>query len=173
MIKQVLKFRVVIVVFLMLTLFCSNAFAWGGHGGGRYHYRGGRWYSHPDWFWFDVGVTALTIGAIVEALPPRYTTVVVAGAPYYYYDTVYYRPYYSGGYIVVPAPVVSPNVVSVPAVTQPQTVSGETVTINVPNSNGSYTPVTLVKHKDGYIGPQGEYYPGHPTVDQLKALYGK
>ena len=172
MLKQILRFRVVMVLLLIFTLSCSNAFAW-GHGDGRYHYRGGRWHSSPGWFWFDVGVTALAIGAIAETLPPRYTTVVVAGTPYYYYDNVYYRPYPSGGYIVVPAPVVSPNAVFVPAVTQPQTLSGETVTINVPNSNGSYTPVTLVKHKDGYIGPQGEYYPGHPTVDQLKALYGK
>jgi hypothetical protein len=47
------------------------------------------------------------------------------------------------------------------------------VTVNVPNTNGSFTPVTLIKQKDGYIGPQGEYYPGNPTVDQLKVLYGK
>ena len=26
---------------------------------------------------------------------------------------------------------------------------------------------------DGFVGPQGEYYPGHPTVEQLKILYGK
>jgi hypothetical protein len=44
--------------------------------------------------------------------------------------------------------------------------------VNVPNSKNGFTPVKLVKQGNGYIGPQGEFYPGHPTVDQLKALYG-
>ena len=44
--------------------------------------------------------------------------------------------------------------------------------INIPNSKGGFTPVRLIKHKNGYIGPQGEFYAGHPTVDALKALYG-
>jgi hypothetical protein len=65
-------------------------------------------------------------------------------------------------------------VVTLPStVGQPQVLSGEALTVNVPNTNGSYTPVTLIKQKDGYIGPQGEYYPGHPTVTQLRVLYGK
>lgn len=54
-----------------------------------------------------------------------------------------------------------------------KTTSDEAVTINIPNSNGGYTAVKLARYKDGYKGPQGEYYPGHPTVDQLRALYGK
>ena len=48
----------------------------------------------------------------------------------------------------------------------------ETLIINIPNSNGSYTPVTLVRQGNGYIGPQGEYYASRPTVAQLKVLYG-
>jgi len=161
------KFWLVAFLSLILIITSTDAFAWGGRGGGRYTYRGGRWHSSPGWFWFDVGITALAIGAITANLPPRHTTVVVRGNPYYYYDNVYYRPYSSGGYVVVPAPVMSPNVV-----TSPQNLSGETVTINVPNANGSFTPVTLVKSGNGYIGPQGEYYSGHPTVGQLRALYG-
>lgn len=47
----------------------------------------------------------------------------------------------------------------------------ETVIINVPNSNGSYTPVKLTKHGQGYTGPQGEYYESYPSVEQLKVLY--
>lgn len=49
---------------------------------------------------------------------------------------------------------------------------GDTVTVNVPNSHGGFTPVKLVKHRKGYTGPQGEYYMNHPTVTQLKVLYG-
>ena len=81
----------VIVLCFALALSTSNAFAWGyghgghgGHGGGRYYWHGGRWYE-PGWFGFDVAVSALAIGAIVEGLPYGYTTVVVGGAPYCYY----------------------------------------------------------------------------------------
>ena len=49
----------------------------------------------------------------------------------------------------------------------------DTVTVNVPNARGGYTPVKLVKTDKGYTGPKGELYAGHPTVRQLTALYGK
>ena len=45
--------------------------------------------------------------------------------------------------------------------------------INIPNNNGSYTAITLIKRGNGYVGPQGEFYPGKPTVEQLRALYGR
>jgi len=57
-------------------------------------------------------------------------------------------------------------------VSQPAVSSPAVVTINVPNSDGGYTAVTLTRCSGGYIGPQGEYYPGTPTVAQLQALYG-
>ncbi len=48
-----------------------------------------------------------------------------------------------------------------------------TVTINITNSNGSITPVTLRKQGVVYIGPRGETYPTLPTQEQLKqAGYG-
>jgi hypothetical protein len=73
---------------------------------------------------------------------------------------------------LAPKPTASSKIVYAPYPAQTQIPSGETVTINIPNSNGSYTSVTLVKNNNGYTGPQGEYYPGRPTVEQLKALYG-
>ena len=163
----------------------SNAFAWDRGGGShgherevvvvghdRYHYRDGRFY-RPGWFGFEFSVVVPPVGVVVSALPMGYGTIIVGGAPYYYYDNIYYTRVPSG-YMVVQRPVVPPVVVSPPPpVIQPQMPSGETVTINVPNSNGSYTPVTLVRRNNGYVGPQGEYYPTHPTVDQLKALYGR
>lgn len=183
--KQILKFRVLIVLCLVLALACSQAYAWGGgHGGGRgYHYyRGGTWYRH-GWFWFDTAVAALTIGALVDSLPPRYTTVVYSGVPYYYSGGYYYRPYDYGGYMVVAPPVVAqPVVVQQPApvfeapqppAVQPQAAqASDTVTVNIPNARGGYTPVTLKKAGNGYVGPQGEYYSENPTVEQLKTLYG-
>ena len=168
------KLLVVTIICFSLVVSYSSAFAWGGHGGDRYHYRGGRWYS-SGWFGLDVAVSALAIGAMVEGLPVGYTTVVIGGVPYYSYGGYYYRQY-PYGYVVVPEPVVTPNVVYAPApkatpVTVTQ-IQGKTTIVNIPNSKGGYTPVTLTKHKNGYIGTQGEYYEGHPTVEQLKALYG-
>ena len=200
MLKKISMFRVVMILFLMLVLSCSDAFAQprggGGHGGGgpgwggggRHYYRNGGWYRH-GWLGFDTAVSALAIGALIDSLPPRYTTVVVAGTPYYYYDNYYYRPYSYGGYVVVPPPVLAqpvvvmpqpaPVVVAAPApiiaapAAQPQAQIPETLIVNIPNSKGGYTPVTLKRSGNGFIGPQGEYYPDHPTVEQLKVLYGK
>ena len=168
MLKQVLKYRVIIILCLVLVLCSSEAFAWGGYG--NHYYRGGRWYRH-GWLWLDTAVAALTVGAIVESLPPRYNTVIVEGAPYYYYDNYYYRPYPSGGYVVVPPPVLTQSV-AVPS--QPmQPPAQEDLTINIPNARGGYTAVTLRRAGSGYIGPQGEYYSDNPTVEQLRVLYGK
>ena len=186
--KQILKFQVLIVLYLVLALACSDAYARGGHHGGGGHYGGrgwnyyddGRWYQH-GWFWADTVVTALAIGALVESLPPRYNTVVYTGVPYYYADGYYYRPYDYGGYVVVAPPVMAPPAVVVPQQApivqapagQPQGAQASNmVTINIPNSKGGYTPVTLQKAGGGYIGPQGEYYSENPTVEQLKTLYG-
>ncbi|MBN1391852.1 MAG: hypothetical protein JW947_03505 [Sedimentisphaerales bacterium] len=48
-----------------------------------------------------------------------------------------------------------------------------TVTVNIMNSNGSITPVTLRREGVVYIGPRGETYPTMPTQEQLKqAGYG-
>ena len=50
--------------------------------------------------------------------------------------------------------------------------NSDVVVVNIPTSNGGFTPVKLIKQGSGYIGPQGEYYKGNPTVQQLEVLYG-
>jgi len=45
--------------------------------------------------------------------------------------------------------------------------------VYLPNGNGTFTLVRLSKTPTGYLGPQGEYYPDHPTTDQLKDRYLK
>ena len=47
-----------------------------------------------------------------------------------------------------------------------------TVVVNVYNSNGSYTPVTLRQEGGSYIGPRGERYLHMPSEEQLKRIYG-
>jgi hypothetical protein len=153
----------------------SLAMARGGHGGfhgGGFHdygwsrgFHGHAWggfYLGPQWFWGP--------------------TFVLEGVPYYYYNGEYYTP--DGDELVVVAPPVdNPAAVSnevessgstAPAKAEPKVAqqSAETITVNVPNVRGGFTPVQLVKKDKGYVGPQGEYYPDHPTVDELKVLYG-
>lgn len=135
----------------------------------RYYYDDGRFY-RPGWFGFRFSIGVPPVGIVISYLPDRHRTLIVGGTTYYYCDNVYYKPV-PQGYVVVPAPVVASNTQVI--VQQPQGATGETVVINVPNINGSYTPVILTKSGNGYIGPQGEFYPGNPTVEQLRVLYGK
>ena len=69
--------------------------------------------------------------------------------------------------VAQPAPVVVAQ--TPPSVTY----SGDTVTVNVPNSNGTFMAVVLKRSGNGYVGPQGEYYDQIPTTAQLQAMYGK
>ena len=50
--------------------------------------------------------------------------------------------------------------------------AANTVVINVTNSNGSITPVTLQRMGSEYVGPKGERYLQIPTPDQLRSVYG-
>lgn len=178
MLKQVLRFRVILVILLMLTLFYPGALVRADDRGGnrgqnridtrgydrgeRYYYRDGRWYK-PSWFGFGIAVAALAIGTLIDYLPPEHTTIIVQGTPYYYGDNHYYMQAPNGGYMVVSPPALPP---------QPPVQAQEAVTINIPNSRGVYTPVVLRRAGYGFVGPQGEYYANSPTVDQLRALYG-
>ena len=70
-------------------------------------------------------------------------------------------------YLPAPQVLVQPAAYTVAAVPT-------TMVVNVPNRNGSYTPVKLQVAGNGtYIGPQGEVYPTQPTMEQLKEMYGQ
>ena len=47
-----------------------------------------------------------------------------------------------------------------------------TTVVNITNSNGSVTPVTLRRSGNVWVGPRGEQYMSIPTSDQLKPIYG-
>lgn len=114
-------------------------------------------------------------------------TIVCAGIPYYYYNGEYYTP--NGDELVAAIPPEMGSQLTEAAASssaaQPSendtTKSGsvaigqpsDTVTVNIPNGSGSYSPVLLIKVENGYIGPQGEFYPENPTVAELQVLYGK
>ncbi len=140
-----------------------------GFRGERFHFFAGRFYRPaPHGFY----IIRPPIGAAVSFLPDGYLTVIVGGAPYYYYDSVYYRSY-NTQYIVVSPPVNDPSINTLTYAGSTEYPPGSISTVNVPNSKGSFTAVKLTKYGNGYLGPQGEYYPENPTVDQLKVLYGK
>ena len=162
----------------------NHGYASGGfREGGNHYYSGYHHGYHHGYYGRGSYWPYWSVGSFVTYLPDDYTTVFVDGSPYYYCDGSYFMPY-SSGYVVVPtpAPVASQDEEATvqassdeqPIAAQPKSAKNDTatITINIPNSKGGFSPVVLVKHKNGYIGPQGEFYTGHPTVAALKALYG-
>jgi hypothetical protein len=83
---------------------------------------------------------------------------------------------------LAPAPVQAPASEQAPSPAQtavtapaekPEAQAQGTFTVNIPNSKGGYTSVTLKKMGKGYVGPQGEFYTEFPKVEHLKEMYGK
>lgn len=129
-----------------------------------YYYSSGTYYqSTPSGY---VIVTAPR-GAIVPEIPAYCRRIPYREKTYFFYNNTYYVQEPAGYTVVTPPPqVVTSNP---PAVEAPE----KTIVVTVPNPNGSYIPVTLEKYSDGYKGPNGEFYPDYPTIDQLKAMYAK
>jgi hypothetical protein len=80
-------------------------------------------------------------------------------------------------YVQQPPVVQAPQLVyqAAPVVQQPvvvETPQPVSITINIQNSNGSFTPVILLQIGSQWVGPKGEYYNGLPSVGQLRPLYG-
>ncbi len=189
------KINLKVVVMLMVFVvggagFLQDCWAWGGHddrGHGSHWYNRGRSnhevvvyrgskydFDHDhgrfslSWL-FGIPVPVIApVGAVVASLPVGHATIVIGGTRYYHHEKVYYRDYDSG-YVVVSDPTVRSTVVRV----NDNNVEGNNLFVNIPNSNGSYTEVKLTKKDNGYVGPQGEFYSQHPTVEQLRVLYGK
>ena len=196
MAKQALRLGLVMVLCLALMSYPSVVYAHGGgHGGGHGWGHGGRgwgwggwgwygdsywdWYGYPYWGGFAPGYF------IGSAVATGYQLVSVNGVPYYYANGYYYQQDPYGRYVVVNPPVVvqqpvvvnpeaAPAYVATPISSpQYQTQIQDTFTVNIPNDRGGYTPVTLNRSGNGFIGPQGEYYEKFPKVKQLKVMYGK
>lgn len=135
------------------------------------------------------------IGALVPALPPGYTLMLVNNRPYYVYGYTYYDVT-PAGYMVVNPPAYAPQTITPviaqstvlpapqPAAAVPQVQAApaapaenpsnlDTIEIHLPNGDGTFTLIKLKQTATGFLGPQGEFYPDHPTVDQLKERYIK
>jgi hypothetical protein len=180
----------IVMIGLVLVMPLSNAFARGegrnSHGNvtrfgpqqasagyAHYRYHDGKFYRPTFFGLFEILIGFPQMGGFISILPAGHQTIVVGGTTYYYYNNVYYKDY-ALGYLVVPAPAVASDTVVVTSTsTRVKQPAQETITVNIPNTSGSYTSIDLVKYGNGYLGPQGEYYPSHPTVSQLRVLYGR
>lgn len=110
------------------------------------------------------------MGAV--ALGAAATTLWIAGHQYYYNDGLYYD-YTPQGYVVVTPPVAATVVTAPQAVVNAAQGSDDVITVNIPNDKSGYTSVILKRSGNGFVGPQGEFYPEFPKVSQLKIMYGK
>jgi hypothetical protein len=140
-------------------------------GGRPFYYDRGVFYRRRV---FDYVVVRPPIGTVVREVPADCERVVINGVTYLNYDGVYYK---SGpaGYTVVSLPIANGygadpvQIASAPSGKH----AGDAITINVPNKNGSYTPVELREINGTYVGPRGEVYPTKPELRQLEDMYGQ
>ncbi len=85
-----------------------------------------------------------------------------------YADYAPLEPDYIDGPLIISnmsAPAISP--IPIP----PSTQINE-ITVNIPNVHGGFNAVVIKKSGEGFIGPQGEYYPEFPKIFQLQMKYG-
>ena len=147
---------------------------------GRYshhgYYDGGRHYgyyrdSHGELVFGLLGLGVLAAVVASSSDRPVYVQqpVVVRESP----QVVYVQqpaPQPQVVYVQPPPQVQQPIMVQQPAQVEPP--QPPTMTINIQNSNGSYTPVLLRQVGAQWVGPKGEYYNTLPTVGQLRPIYG-
>ncbi len=117
-------------------------------------------------------VVAAPRGAVVSKLPHGHKVIVDNGMQYYTFNGVYWK-HAPAGYIVVSKPTTIALETPQPTSIEVSKDTGKSFVINIPNLDGSYTIVTLTSSGEGFTGPQGEYYPEFPQVEQLKVMYGK
>lgn len=158
-----------------------------GHSRGRHHeeprhhylprgacpigFRGHQYFYYDGVYYQGVsgGYTVVSAprGVIVSSIPWGHHRIWMNGRYYFRYQDTYYVPI-QGGYQVVDSPYaasVSNNLIAVD--------EQENLVINIPNSQGGFTPIALKRSGTGFLGPQGEYYSEFPKVAQLKAMYVK
>ncbi len=121
----------------------------------QHHHRAVNHHNYYVYYTYLPAPTAVSVGSFVTILPEDYQTFILHNQKYYYSDGIYYIEMFQG-YQVVAQPLFEDDV-SFP--------------VNIPTEQGGYAQVVLKKSGQGFIGPQGEFYPEFPKVAQLKAMY--
>lgn len=144
-------------------------------GGVRFYYSSGVFYKHHHYR--EYVVVEPPRGAIVRIVSPDCDQVIIRGATYYTSNGVYYRRISRGYQVVEPPSVViieEPVTEREVVMTKPtRNNDQDSFTVNISNNRGGYTAVVLKRSGGGFIGPQGEFYPDFPKVEQLKLMYAK
>ena len=136
------KLLLIMMPCLMLAFSCPAAF---GEDGSKYY---NSWNGHQDVFGERIAVPAPPASAVVNK----------------------YNETFPQGFIVTPYAGISVISPSKPGSYQYLDLPIGSEVENVVNSDGTSTFVTLIKHGNGYIGPQGEYYPSRPTPADLGSV---
>jgi len=193
-------FFVVLTISLLIMRPALSYADWHGHDGNEHHHDGDRHDHHghsyigldfsvwPDNYYYSAPYypppdQVLVSSSVYEPVAVNGTTYYLNNGTYYIYNGYSYQAV-AAPVTVVPQPteVIEPSAVVYnqtqsmpPVITTPVTASDivNSITINIPNNKGGYTAVTLKKSGNGFLGPQGEFYPEFPKVSQLEVIYGK
>lgn len=142
---------------------------------GNYHcHHCGKYYRRGHHHHCDRVIFRHPRSVIITSIPYGCRKVRIDGRHYYKYNDTYYIEV-AGGYRIVDNPERNSGYDRDDNDFEgPRTIGhGDSFTVNIPNSKGGYTAVSLKRSGSGYTGPQGEYYPDFPRVDQLRAMYEK
>lgn len=158
---------IIVVIICMVSGVAAHGHYRGGHWGGHYGYSEWRLGFPGPYYWRYH--TVYPYNYVVVETPEVRTTTIVTSA----HDSTAQQ---KSSTALEPKPEAKTAALSAATLTdtlttQQQPSIGDTTTIYVPNSAGRFTAVKLVRRAAGYTGPQGEFYPHNPTVDQLRALY--
>ena len=172
--KMMKMVSVLVAVMMVGSISMADSYRGGGHGdGGRgYHgcYDGGRHYGYYRNDRGELFFGLLGLGVLAAVISSADRPVYVQQPVYLQQPVVVQEPpqviYYQQSQQVVQQPVI----IQQPAQYEPA--QPFTTTINIQNSNGSFTPVLLRQVGARWVGPKGEYYDGVPSVGQLRPVYG-
>ena len=85
-------------------------------------------------------------------------------------DYVTATPDYVDAHLVLTSMPPTPPVLPAPT---PASGQADQFNVQIPNVHGGYNIVVIKKSGDGFVGPQGEYYPEFPKIFQLEIIYGR
>jgi len=139
------KYLILLYFFTFLLIAPSESFAWHG-----YAYDG-------DWNYHGSG-RDYPYSAYIDR------SNYIGPSDYSYIDPIYI----DGPLVLTKAPS-TPALAPVPNLSITQT---QEYTVNIPNTRGWYNTVVIKRSGDGFVGPQGEYYPEFPKIFQLQMKYG-
>lgn len=163
----------------------------GGHGhrgGGGHGHHGGHGYHHNrhhnDFFFVNYYEPRPFFPGRIYSLPRHAKFVWVGGERYYYYRGIYYQPSPCGTYYNIvddPYERVQVSNTTINHIYQGDSQNDDIARVgndsefdvHIRNSKGEMVTVKIKKSDNGYLGPQGEFYPEFPKIAQLKEMYTK